>query len=287
MGRVRPRAELDAYPAQQILREVAEKIEFDRFQGYHHPISAHGPKRTELGIAASHGWGGFCTGGFINETIIVNNDGSVHILSGHLDLGTGSNTTLRQIAAEALGVPIDDVTMTTGDTSISHFDMIGARGSRSMTTAGHLILVAIEQAKDKIRKMAAPLLEVEPEQIEVKGKRAFVKGDEARGILLRELITSTVKSTVGGDPKDWLLMKGTMWPLVAPGKKTRNPIAAAGEVEVDLETGEVRPLRLITGNSPGRMINPTIVRGQYTGTAAMLLGMALLEEFKYDEKNSV
>jgi xanthine dehydrogenase molybdenum-binding subunit len=282
-----PRAELDAYPAQQVLRDVAEKIDWERFKGYRQPVAVEGPKSKGLGIAASQGWGGFCTGGFINETVILNNDGSVHILSGHTDLGTGSNTTLRQIAAEALGVPIEDVTMTTGDTTIGHFDMIGARGSRSMTTAGHLILVAIEEGKNKIRQMAAPLLEVKAEEIEVREKKAYVKGDEERAILLRELLTSTVKCTVGGDPKDWLLIKGTMWPLVVPGKKTRNPIAAASEVEVDLETGEVKPVRVITGNSPGRMINPTIVRGQYTGTAAMVLGMALWEEFKYDGENSV
>jgi len=282
-----PRAELDAYPAQQILREVAEKIDWERYKGYQRPVAVEGPKSRGLGITASQGWGGFCIGGFINETVIINNDGSVHILSGHTDLGTGSNTTLRQIAAEALGIPIDDVTMATGDTIIGHFDMIGARGSRSMTTAGHLILVAIEQAKNKIRQMAAPLLEAEPEQIEVRGKKAYVRGEEERAIFLRELLTSTVKCTVGGDPRDWLLIKGTMWPMVAPGKKTRNPVVAASEVEVDLETGEVKPVRIITGNSPGRMINPTIVRGQYIGAAAMTLGMALLEEFKYDENNSV
>jgi xanthine dehydrogenase molybdenum-binding subunit len=282
-----PRAELDAYPAQQILREVAEKIDWERFKGHQQPVSVEGSQSRGLGIAASQGWGGFCIGGFINETVIINNDGSVHILSGHTDLGTGSNTTLRQIAAESLGIPTEDVTIATGDTIIGHFDMIGARGSRSMTTAGHLILVAIERAKNKIRQMAAPFLEMKPEEIEVRGKKVYVKGDEERAILLRELLTSTVKCTVGGDPREWLLIKGTMWPMVAPGKKTRNPVVAASEVEVDLETGEVKPIRIITGNSPGRMINPTIVRGQYIGAAAMTLGMTLWEEFKYDEKNSV
>jgi len=282
-----PRGELEAYPAQQLLREVAEKIEWERFKGYKHPVSITGSKRRGLGIAASQGWGGFCIGGFINETVILNNDGSVHILSGHTDLGTGSNTTLRQIAAEALGIPIEDVTIATGDTIIGHFDMIGARGSRSLTTAGHLILVAIEQAKKKIREMAAPLLEAEPEQIEVKAKKAYVRGEEGRAIPLTNLLTSTVKCTVGGDPREWLLVKGTMWPMTAPGKKTRNPVIAASEVEVDMETGEVKPLRIVTGNCPGRMINPTIVRGQYIGSATMTLGMALWEEFKYDEKNSV
>jgi xanthine dehydrogenase molybdenum-binding subunit len=142
-----PRAELEAYPAQQLLREVTEKIEWERFKGQKHPLSIAGSKRRGLGIAASQGWGGFCIGGFINETVILNNDGSVHILSGHTDLGTGSNTTLRQIAAEAFGIPIEEVTIAAGDTITGHFDMVGARGSRSLTTAGHLILVAIEQAK--------------------------------------------------------------------------------------------------------------------------------------------
>jgi CO/xanthine dehydrogenase Mo-binding subunit len=282
-----PRGQLEAYPAQQILREVAEKIGWERFKGYKLPVSVEGPKRRGLGIAASQAWGGFCIGGFINETVILNNDGSVHILSGHTDLGTGSNTTVRQIAAEALGVPLEDVTIATGDTLIGHFDLTGARGSRSLTTAGHFILVAIEEAKRKIREMAAPLLEAEPDQIEVRGKKAYVKGEEERAIMLTELLTSTVKCTAGGDPRDWLLIKGTMWPLSAPGKKIRNPVVIASEVEVDMETGGVKPLKIVTGNCPGRMINPMIVRGQYTGAAAMTLGMALWEEFKYDEKNSV
>ena len=282
-----PRGRLDAYPAKQIIEEVAKRIGWERFKGHGHPVATDGSRRRGIGIAASQGWGGFCIGGFINETVILNNDGSVHILSGHSDLGTGSNTTLRQIAAEALGVPIEDVTIATGDTILGHFDLTGARGSRSLTTAGHLILVAIEEAKKKIRKMAAPLLKARPEEIEVREKKAYVRRDEARAIPLTKLLTSTVKCNAGGDPRDWFLVKGAMWPMVEPGKKTRNPIVLGTEVEVDIETGEVKPIRVVTGNSPGRMINPTIVRGQYTGAAAMTLGMALWEEFNYDPKNSV
>jgi CO/xanthine dehydrogenase Mo-binding subunit len=282
-----PRGRLDAYPAKQIMKEVREKIEWERFKGHRQPIVVEGPKRRGIGIAASQGWGGFCVGGFINETVILNNDGSVHILSGHTDLGTGSNTTLRQIAAEALGIGIEDVTIATGDTILGHFDLTGARGSRSLTTAGHLILVAIEEAKRKTCKMAAPLLKAKPEDIEISGKKAYVKGQEKHAIPLTKLLTSTVKCTVGGDPRDWILLKGAMWPFVEPGKKTRNPIVLAAEVEVDVETGEVKPIRIVTGNSPGRMINPMIVRGQYNGAAIMALGMALWEEFNYDSKNYV
>jgi xanthine dehydrogenase molybdenum-binding subunit len=282
-----PRGRLDAYPAKQILKETAKRIGWETRKGNRQPIVPEGTKRRGMGIAASQGWGGFCLGGLINVTVILNNDGSVHNLSGHSDLGTGSNTTLRQIAAEALGISLGDVTMATGDTTIGHLDLTGAKGSRSLTTTGHFILVAIEEVKRKIRKMSAPLLKAKLDDIEVRGKKAYVKGEEERAIPLTRLLTSTVKCTVGGDPRDWILMKGTMWPMVSPGKKTRNPIALATEVEVDVETGEVRPLKVVTGNCPSRMINPTIVKGQYNGGAAMTLGMALWEEFKYDEKNSV
>ena len=282
-----PRGRLDAYPAKQIMKEVREKIGWERFKGHQQPVAVEGPKRRGIGVAASQGWGGFCVGGFINETVILNNDGSVHILSGHTDLGTGSNTTLRQIAAEALGITIEDVTIATGDTILGHFDITGARGSRSLTTAGHLILIAIEEAKRKICKMAAPFLKANPKDIEVSGKKAYVRGNEENAVPLTKLLTSTVKCAVGGDPRDWILTKGAMWPLVSPGKKTRNPIVLATEVEVDVETGEVKPVKIVTGNSPGRMINPMIVRGMYIGAAVMTLGMALWEEFNYDPMNSV
>jgi CO/xanthine dehydrogenase Mo-binding subunit len=283
-----PRAKLDVYPVKQIMNEVMEKIGWKRFKGHGQPIAIDGPKRRSIGIVVSQGWGGFCIGGLINETVILNNDGSVQILSGHSDLGTGSNTTLRQIAAEALGIPLEDVTIVSGDTTIGHFDgLTGARGSRSLTTAGHFILVAIEEAKRKIREMAAPLLSAEPREIEVGGGKAYVRGNEKRAIPLTKFLTSTVICSAGGDPRDWVLMEGTLWPMVAPGEKARNPVVQAAEVEVDIETGEVKPIKIVTGNCPGRVISPMIVRGQYTGGAAMTLGMALWEEFSYDEENAV
>ena len=128
-NRIYPRGR-QCCPAKQILKEVSKRIGWEKFKGHGHPVAVEGPIRRGIGIAASQGWGGFCIGGFINETVILNNDGSVHILSGHSDLGTGSNTTLRQIAAEGLGIPVDDVTIATGDTLLGHFDLTGARGSR-------------------------------------------------------------------------------------------------------------------------------------------------------------
>ena len=81
--------------------------------------------------------------------------------------------------------------------------------------------------------------------------------------------------------------EGKLFYLVTPDEKSRNPFVQGAEVEVDIETGEVKPIKIVTGNCPGRMINPMIVRGQYNGGATMTLGMALWEEFNYDEGESV
>jgi CO/xanthine dehydrogenase Mo-binding subunit len=74
--------------------------------------------------------------------------------------------------------------------------------------------------------------------------------------------------------------------MVKPGFKAHQPMVMAAEVEVDVETGVVKPIRLVTGTFPGRMINPGVVRGQALGAAAQALGMALWEELRYDEQTS-
>ena len=74
--------------------------------------------------------------------------------------------------------------------------------------------------------------------------------------------------------------------MVKPGFKAHQPMVMAAEVEVDVETGVVKPIRLVTGTFPGRMINPGVVRGQAVGAAAQALGMALWEELRYDEQTS-
>jgi len=79
---------------------------------------------------------------------------------------------------------------------------------------------------------------------------------------------------------------GSICPQVKPGFKARQPVVMAAEVEVDVETGVVTPIKLVTGMFPGRMINQGVVRGQAIGGAVQALGWALWEEIKYDEEAS-
>jgi xanthine dehydrogenase molybdenum-binding subunit len=268
-------APLDLYPSIKLMEAVLREIDWKRWRGWGKPISAEGAKRRGIGIAYSVGWAGFYFQGFMTATVIVNKDGSVHILSGTQDLGTGSNTTLRMIAAESLGISMDDVAISTGDTQIGEYDFFGARASRELCTGGQMILSAIEDAKKKIRELAAQRLEAPEDSIVIRNKAAFVREDPERRIPLSLLLTTSVVGTASGPP-------GSDFPL--DRDKVRQPLIQAAEVEVDTETGEISVTRLINGNFPGQMINPEIVKGQYTGGSVMALGLGLFEDFHYSEK---
>lgn len=275
-----PRAALESYPSRTIMRQVIEKMDFKRWQGWGKPVAIDGPKRRGLGIVYSGYTGGFFKDGYRSMGASLNPDGSVIVLSSTQSMGQSNWTTLCQLAAESLGVSYEDVSIMAGDTNNGQWDIFGARGSSELTTCGHLLLEAVEKVKQEVRLLVAPKLEASPDDIEVYGKKVYVKGMEERAIPIDELLTQSICASATGPP-------GNAYPKLAPGRKVRNSMVQAAEVEVDTETGEVKVIKIVTGNCPGRMINPGIVKGQYIGGAIQALGMALQEEFNYNEKDSV
>ena len=275
-----PRARLDLYPGRKMLQQVMEKIDWQRkWKGFGKPTAIDGSKRRGIGLAYCLGYSGYYQDGLTSAAVVINRDGSAIIHSGAQELGQGINTTLSMLAAESLGISLEDVAIVTADTRTGQYDLISARASRQLATTGHLLLRAIEEAKQKIREIVAPVFQDKPEEIEIKGKKAYVKGHPEGAKPLRELLGTTVTGSATGSP-------GSIYPQVKPGFKALQPMAVAVEVEVDVETGVVKPLKLVTGMFPGRMINKGVVRGQAIGGAALTLGFALWEELKFDEEAS-
>jgi xanthine dehydrogenase molybdenum-binding subunit len=223
---------------------------------------------------------GYCHENVRTIQIVINRDGSAVIHSGTQEIGQGINTTLRMLAAESLGISLEDVAIITGDTRTGQYDLIAAKASSQLATEGHLLLKAIEEAKQKIRKIVAPALQTSPEKIEISGKQAYIKGQPEAAKPLRDLLSTAVTGVASGTPDSSL-------PDVKPGFRPYQPVAIAAEVEVDIETGVVTPIKLVPAMFPGRMINPGVVRGQSIGGAIMTLGMALWEEFNYEETTSI
>jgi xanthine dehydrogenase molybdenum-binding subunit len=279
-----PTAKLATYPAKKLIQEVVKKADFGSWKGWGKPLATERAKRRGIGVAYSVGEAGFCFESAMTMAVVLNKDGSVNIISGAQDIGTGLNTTLCMLAAELLGIPLEDVDICTGDTSTGQYDFFGARSSRELVTGGYLLLAAIEDAKRKIRQITARRLKVKPENIEVKGKKAFIKGKEEEAVPLSELIATSVVGSYEGPQQAGFqtLVADCLW----PGVKVRRPHAMIAEVEVDIETGEVKPLKLVVGDYIGKMINEAVVKGQYTGGAMRGLGAALYEEFNYNEANS-
>jgi len=202
-------------------------------------------------------------------SIRINGDGTVQLFIGVADLGTGSNTTLAQIAAEELGLDLDAVDVITGDTGITSFDM-GALASKTLYNAGNAVKAAVADVRQKILLRAAGKLEVKPEALEFKDGRIYIKKTPEKGITYRELIREASKGLRGN-----VTFIGE-----ASFVNTESPLSFGtqfAEVEVDTETGQVEVLKMVAIQDNGKAINPMVVEGQIEGALQHSIGYSLTE----------
>ncbi len=226
-----------------------------------------------VGTHVSNAWP-FCVD-YDNAYITVQQDGSVLLASGVPDIGTGTSTTLPQLAAEALGVNFDQVSLTFGDTETTPFD-IGSHASRTLYAAGTAVVAAANDARKQILAYAGEYLEVAPEKLELNDSIIYVTGQDecdARKVHLKDLAYHAHlrnKQFIG---------VGRIVPENAPPWH-----AHFAEVEVNTDTGQVKVAKLTAAHDVGRAVNPVIVEGQIEGGVLQGIGYALSEEIKYNEK---
>jgi putative selenate reductase molybdopterin-binding subunit len=217
-------------------------------------------------------------------SIKLNDDGSFNLLIGATDLGTGSDTVLGQMAAEILGVPLDDVIVYSSDTDFTPFDK-GAYASSTTYVSGAAVAHAAQQVAGRIRFRAARMLneraassgdgglEVLPEDIRLSGKKAIAP--DGRFVTLREVAYNSLHHT---DQEQIMAVASYMSKVSPP------PFAAQfAEVTVDVETGQVVTDRLVMAVDSGVIVNPITASGQVEGGMTQALGYALCEEMQYDE----
>jgi xanthine dehydrogenase molybdenum-binding subunit len=217
-------------------------------------------------------------------TVKLNEDATAVVNCSISDLGTGSHTAMTQIAAETLGFPMEDVFLLSGDSDANAFD-IGAHSSRTTWTAGLAIKEACEDALKQVFEKAAKFLEANPDDLEMKDKKVFVKGSPDRSVDLKEMLWKGIYAFM--DPvtfqfpfeRGQIIGKGDFMPFA------NNPgwYACFVEVEVDMSTGEWKVLECTYANDIGQAIHPPSVEGQLQGGIQQGLGYALTEEMYYDE----
>jgi carbon-monoxide dehydrogenase large subunit len=215
----------------------------------------------------------------------VEPSGQVIAFTGLGPSGQGHETTLAQIIADELGIRPEDVIVHHGDTSTAPYGG-GTGGSRSGLTGGGAAKAAAVQVKDKIRRIAAHLLEASPDDIVLEDGMVFVAGVKERGLPLRE-VANAAYMQVGNLPEG-----------VEPGLEALGRYRPAREitfsngchvatVEVDPKTGRVTVTGYWVANDCGRVINPTIVEGQIHGGVAQGIGSTFLEHLVYDESGQL
>jgi carbon-monoxide dehydrogenase large subunit len=204
----------------------------------------------------------------------VDPSGGVVVWLGSSPHGQGHETAFAQIAADALGVPLESIQIRHGD-SAEVPEGMGTYGSRSIAIGGSALLVAADEVKRKARLVAAHLLEAAPEDLVWEAGRIHVAGTPERGVTLAQVARAAVDPdrsppgvSLGLEATGYFSLSGLLFPFGAH----------AAVVEVDRETGEVRVLRLTTVDDAGTLINPQLAEGQVRGGIVQGLAASLWEE---------
>ncbi len=206
-------------------------------------------------------------------SIKINDDGTFNVLIGATDLGTGADTVLGQIAAEVLGVSLNDIRIYSSDTDVTPFDT-GAYASSTTYISGTAVMKAAEKVRDKIQERAARLLDVEDRHtIELRKGRAWAA--DGNSVSLEDVALHSLHLE---DQEQIMDTASYVSPDCPP------PFAAQfAEVEVDIETGQVTVTKLIMAVDCGVAINPITASGQVEGGMLQALGYGHCEELALDE----
>jgi carbon-monoxide dehydrogenase large subunit len=234
-----------------------------------------------LGLGMAMGIKGTGRGPFESATVRIDRSGKVSVFTGAVAIGQGLKTAFAQICAEQLGVHPRDITVVAGDTGAISLGM-GAFASRQTVMGGSAVHVAASVVRDKVRKAAAEILEVDEGDLELRDGRVEVKGVPKHGLGFGELAIA-----MAGVPG--YKLPGDLPPgLEHSHNHLGNSLTYAGsflatELEVDVETGRVELHRIVVVNDAGVAINPSLVRGQVIGSIVHTLGNTLFERMVYDE----
>ena len=204
-------------------------------------------------------------------SISVNEDGTVGLLTGSVDI-SGSDTSLAQIAAEVLGIELEQVIVAKRDTDLAPFTGPSG-GSRIVYSQGKAVEMAAGDTRDKLLALAADRLGVQAEALECEGGTVYVMDNPPQSIGLGQLARMSLSSRGG--------------PIIGTASLSSmpyNPVfnAQGAEVLVDRETGQVKVTRFVQAQDVGLAVNPMGVEGQLEGGAVQGIGRALSEEIQID-----
>lgn len=214
-------------------------------------------------------------------TVEIDPGGKVTVRSGQFSHGQGLKTTLAQVAAETLGVPIEDVVVVDGDTATGAYGM-GTFASRSAVIGGGTVIRAATDVRNKLIKIAAHVMEANAADLTIEAGKIFVSGSPDRSMTVAEIAYITYFDRFRRPDEN------EVEPTLSSTRHYDPPAAYANgshavQIELDPETGLIEIKRIVAVEDCGNIINPKIVDGQMRGGVSQAIGMGLLESLHYDE----
>ena len=269
----------------ECIEKVAGTTQFKEKYGRNRSLPK-GKIRKGIGMGVSSYFSGSLIYPNASAAIVkLNDDGTVSLITGALDIGQGAETILSQIVAEELGVSMEDIRVVAADTETTPVD-IGSWISGGAYVSGNAVKLAASDARRQLFEVAAQELEANPEDLVVKNREISVKDSPGRSISFTQAVAASIAKRRGNPiigQGHYRTMKDVpAHPSLATtkGRWSDNYAfdAQVAEVEVDMETGQVKLVKATTAHDCGFPINPLIVEGQIDGQVSMAQGHALWEE---------
>lgn len=248
-------------------------------------VAVGGKQNTPLGRSEAEVW--------------YNSDGTIQLFISCDENGMGVTTALTQMVADAFSVPITEIKTTKGDTAITPYDNYSA-SSRTTYNTGNAVLAACEDCIRKLKEEVARHFGLHPSKVEIKGRKAILKGTYIQEADIPSLFVPVGMFTQG----NWGLQQGT--PVKGHGIYCPAPIhqwdknglsdrvwnwfqysAAAVEIAVNEETGQIKVLKVASSADTGNPINPELVKGQIVGGVHMAIGFSTMEEHLYNDRGEM
>jgi len=259
------------YP--ELLRQARELVAPEHFAGL-------ASDRRRIGVGYACYTEGTGVGPFESARVRVETSGRVTVFTGASSQGQGHRTTLAQIAADEVRVPVDEVDVVEGD-SAALPQGFGTLASRTLVVAGNAVAEAAGAVRAQALELAGAILGVAASELELAAGRVRRRGGGEGELGLGDIagfLTPYNPRRPAGAPLELAASS-----VYRPGPVTWAAGVHAAVVSVDLPTGVVDVLRFVVSHDCGRVVNPAIADGQVVGGAMQGIGGALYEEIVYDE----
>jgi len=224
-------------------------------------------------------------GSFEGARVRIDASGQLIIATGATGHGQGHETVFAQIAADLWGVTPDKVSLVEGDTASIPFGC-GTFGSRSTVNVGSAIYGASARLKEKVVRLAAHILEANPDDLKLGDGKVFIRGLPQRALSFSELARAAVPGWASKLPEGLEPGLEATFYFVPPTVTWANA-AHVAVIEVEIDTGIIKLLDYVVSHDAGKLINPLLVDGQIHGGVAQGIGAALYEEIAYDQNGQL